>query len=86
VSVHYIGWLTNGSSFDSSMKGGRPAQFGLNEVIRGWTEGLPGMKVGGIRRLYIPAQFAYGAQSKPGIPANSDLVFEVKLLRLYRSK
>lgn len=85
VSVHYIGWLTNGSSFDSSLKRG-PAQFALSGVVRGWTEGLPGMKTGGIRRLYIPAQFAYGAAGRPGIPPNSDLVFEVKLLRIFRSK
>lgn len=86
VKVHYIGWLTNGSSFDSSVARGQPIDFGLNGVIQGWTFGLPGMKVGGIRRLYIPARFAYGAQSKPGIPANSDLVFEVKLFRVMRPK
>lgn len=82
LHCHYTGWLKDGTIFDSSVKRNQPADFGLNEVIRGWTEGLPGMKVGGVRRLYIPADWAYGAAGRPGIPANSDLVFEVKLLRI----
>ncbi|MCU0702645.1 MAG: FKBP-type peptidyl-prolyl cis-trans isomerase [Fimbriiglobus sp.] len=88
VMVHYTGWRTDGVSFDSSSKHGRPIDFPLSGVIKGWTYGIPGMKVGGIRRLYIPAQHAYGASPPPGanIPPNADLVFEVKLLRVIRAK
>lgn len=85
VKVHYIGWRTDGFSFDSSFKGGQPVQFSLSGVIKGWTFGIPGMKVGGIRRLYIPSKFAYGQQGQGrDIPPNADLVFEVKLLRVIR--
>lgn len=86
VMVHYTGWRTDGVSFDSSAKHGRPIDFALTGVISGWTHGIPGMKVGGIRRLYIPARFAYGAKPPQGsnIPPNADLVFEVKLLRVIR--
>jgi FKBP-type peptidyl-prolyl cis-trans isomerase FkpA len=80
VTAHYTGWLTDGSVFDSSVKRGEPSQFSLNEVVAGWSRGLPGMKPGGIRRLSIPAELGYGAKSRPGIPANSTLIFEVKLI------
>jgi len=88
VMVHYIGWRTDGVSFDSSAKHGQPIEFSLAGVIQGWTFGIPGMKVGGIRRLFIPARFAYAANppAGSGIPPNADLVFEVKLLRVTRPK
>jgi FKBP-type peptidyl-prolyl cis-trans isomerase FkpA len=79
LTCHYIGWLTTGTSFDGNLTRD-PTKFGLNQVIQGWTKGLPGMKVGGIRRLYIPAELAYGSSGRPNIPSNSDLVFEVKVL------
>lgn len=80
VSAQYSGWLLNGTSFDNPQKHGpAPVEFSLNGVIRGWTDGLPGMKVGGVRRLYIPSAMAYGAPGRPGIPPNSDLIFEVEL-------
>ncbi len=83
VNVHYTGWTTDGNSFDSSVKRGEPIAFGLNGVIKGWTLGIPGMKPGGIRRLYIPWKLAYGETgSPPKIPARADLVFEVKLLNV----
>lgn len=81
---HYSGWLVNGRVFDSSLRKGEPITFGLQQVIRGWTQGLAGMKVGGVRRLFIPAALGYGGQDKGEIPPNSDLVFEVKLLRISR--
>lgn len=87
VYCHYIGWRKDGVTFDSSVDRGEPADFGLNGVIQGWTKGLPGMKPGGIRRLLIPSGLAYGAQQKGDkIPPNSDLVFEVKLLRIERKE
>jgi FKBP-type peptidyl-prolyl cis-trans isomerase len=80
VWAYYTGWLTNGNVFDSSRKRGEAIDFSLNEVIKGWTDGIPGMKVGGIRKLYIPADLAYGAQGRPGIPPNSPLIFEVEIV------
>ena len=81
VKVHYTGWMTNGIMFDSSVKRGEPTEFPLNGVIKGWTKGVPGMKVGGIRKLTIPAALAYGAESpSPEIPPNSDLVFVIELV------
>jgi peptidylprolyl isomerase len=80
VTVHYAGWLTNGTEFDNSRKRGKPADFSLNQVVRGWTLGIPGMKPGGIRKLVIAPALGYGDQSKANIPANSTLIFEVELL------
>lgn len=78
--MHYTGWLTSGSTFDSSRPKGRPLDYPLSNLIEGWKEGVPGMKVGGIRRLLIPSDLGYGPQNKPGIPANSTLVFEMELV------
>lgn len=80
VTAHYIGWLTDGTVFDSSVKRGEPTQFSLNGVVVGWQRGIPGMKPGGIRRLYIPSDLAYGPGGRPGIPPNAPLIFEVKLI------
>ena len=83
VTCHYTGWFKDGAIFDSSVKRNEPAEFSLNGVIPGWTKGLPGMKVGGVRRLNIPYALAYGESGKPpAIPPKADLVFEVKLLRI----
>lgn len=82
VRVHYTGTLMEGTEFDSS-KGGEPYAFvlGQREVIAGWDEGIKGMKVGGKRRLTIPARMAYGSQSPgPGIPPNAALKFDVELV------
>lgn len=81
VTAHYTGAIAStGKIFESSTTG-EPATFALNQVIDGWKEGVPGMKVGGKRRLIIPAEKAYGAQSpSPDIPANSALVFDIELL------
>lgn len=81
VMANYTGALANnGVIFQSSEDTGQPFTTTLDQVIKGWTAGIPGMKVGGIRRLIIPAQYAYGAQASGIIPANSDLVFDITLL------
>ncbi|MDO8601561.1 MAG: FKBP-type peptidyl-prolyl cis-trans isomerase [bacterium] len=84
VSVHYVGTLTNGTKFDSSRDRGAPFTFSLGsgQVIEGWDKGVVGMKVGGLRRLTIPPDMAYGSQAVGSIPANSTLVFEVELLNV----
>ena len=83
VKVDYTGWLTNGKKFDSSVGTGQPYEFtlGNGEVIKGWDEGIQGMKVGGKRQLRIPPQLAYGEQGHPPvIPPNSTLIFDVQLV------
>ena len=83
VKVHYTGWTTDGKKFDSSHDHGKPIEFPLTGVIKGWQDGIPGMKPGGTRRLMIPGAMAYGARGIPGtIPPNATLVFEVQLLEV----
>lgn len=84
ITAHYTGALChNGTIFQSSHDFGDPISFPLDGVIAGWTKGVPGMKVGGVRRLVIPAAMAYGAHSpSPNIPPNSDLVFDIELVAI----
>jgi len=82
VTVHYSGWLTDGTLFDSSRKGGQPISFGLNQVIKGWGTGVVGMKPGGVRRLMIPPELGYGARGAGNaIPGNATLIFEIELVK-----
>jgi FKBP-type peptidyl-prolyl cis-trans isomerase FkpA len=79
--MHYTGWLLDGYIFDSSKRSGQPLDLPLKKLIDGWKEGVPGMKPGGIRRLYVPGAMGYpNGQGK--IPPNADLVFEVELLKV----
>jgi FKBP-type peptidyl-prolyl cis-trans isomerase len=80
VKVNYTGWTTDGKMFDSSVVRNEPATFGVGDVIPGWTEALQLMVTGEKRRVWIPANLAYGARGMPGIPANSPLTFDVELL------
>jgi FKBP-type peptidyl-prolyl cis-trans isomerase len=82
VKVHYTGWLTSGKKFDSSV-GGKPFDFriGNGDVIKGWEEGVTGMKIGGKRQLKIPPDLAYGKDGYPGaIPPNATLIFDIQLI------
>ena len=81
VIVHYIGWLEDGTEFNNTHKMGRPAEFRVGEVIKGWDETLKSMKVGGKRRIFVPSNLAYGPAGRPpSIPPNANLKFELELL------
>lgn len=84
VSVHYTGWLEDGTQFDSSIDRGTPFEFtlGTRSVIQGWEEGVVGMREGGKRKLIIPPELAYGASGRGSIPPNATLTFEVELLEI----
>ena len=86
ITVHYTGWLEDGTKFDSSLDRRQPLTItlGVGQVIQGWDEGFGGMKEGGKRKLTIPAEMGYGARGAGGvIPPNAPLVFEVELLKVY---
>jgi len=85
VEVHYTGWLKSGKKFDSSLDRNKPIVFklGVGDVIKGWDEGLQGMKTGGKRKLMIPSELAYGKQGRGDvIPPNSELIFDVELVKI----
>src|SRR6266545_4744394 len=89
VKMHYTGWTTDGNVFDSTKEGkatALPATFKLKGLIKGWQEGIPGMKPGGIRKLVISPEKGYGDKAKGNIPANSTLIFEVELLEFTAPK
>lgn len=85
ITAHYTGALVkDGTIFQSSLDTGQPFTSALSGLIAGWQQGIPGMKVGGKRRLLIPAALAYGDRAQPGIPANSDLVFDIELVSIQK--
>lgn len=88
LTVHYIGWLEDGTEFDNSYARSQPFRFqlGTGQVIRGWDLGIPGMRVGGVRKLVIPPELAYGDRSPGTIPPNATLIFAVELLEVRRSR
>jgi len=88
VVVHYTGTLIDGTKFDSSVDRGQPATFALNQVIKGWTEGLQLMNAGSKYRFYIPSDLAYGSDARPGSPIgpNSTLIFDVELIEVKDAK
>lgn len=86
IKVHYLGTLPDGKVFDST-RGGEPVEFPLNQLIAGWREGIPGMMVGGVRRLLVPAKEAYGEEgAPPDIPPRTDLVFTIELVEVVEKK
>lgn len=83
VKVHYVGWLDDGTEFDSSYRRGKPAMFGLSDVVAGWTEGLQLVNQGGMIELEIPSHLGYGPMGAPGsIPPNATLHFKVELIEV----
>lgn len=84
ITTQYRGWLEDGSSFDSSYERGKPFQcvIGTRRVIQGWDQGLMGMRVGGKRKLWVPAHLGYGERQVGSIPPNSNLIFEIELLEV----
>jgi len=84
ITTHYRGWLEDGSEFDSSHARGKPFQcvIGTRRVIQGWDQGLMGMRVGGRRRLWVPAHLGYGERQVGSIPPHANLIFEVELLEV----
>lgn len=86
VVVHYVGTLLNGTEFDNSVKRGEPIEFPLNNVIKGWTEGVQLMPVGSKYKFYIPAELGYGMNGNGPIPGGATLVFEVELLNIKKAK
>lgn len=84
ITTEYRGWLEDGTEFDSSYSRGKPFQcvIGTGRVIKGWDQGIMGMRVGGKRRLQVPAHLGYGERTMGSIPPNSDLVFEIELLEV----
>lgn len=86
VTVHYVGTHIDGKKFDSSIDRGEPTTFGLQQVIEGWTEGIPLMKRGGKMKFFIPEYLAYGIQGRPGIPPHTTLIFDVELISFKKNK
>jgi FKBP-type peptidyl-prolyl cis-trans isomerase len=82
IKVSYVGTLEDGTEFDNSYKKAGPVDFriGVGQVIKGWDEGVMGMKVGGKRKLFVPSALGYAARPRPNIPPNSNLIFEIELL------
>jgi peptidylprolyl isomerase len=81
IVAHYTGTLESGKKFDSSLDSGHPATFSLHQVVPGWQEGIPGMKVGGKRKLVVPPELGYGSRGMPpDIPPNAVLIFEIELI------